>query len=165
MKKAIALLALPLLCVACQQHAMPHFYKAPNLQNRSVAVPLTNKTVSVNWMGAKSTSYPFLECLKEEMRTRGWTLVAEKVTGRTGEHMDINSAAAFTIFDEETGQGRYKKDGSLQLTMKGTVNLVLVENATGEEVMVLQGYVAHPKGTAKIVVDKLESFRAQQVNP
>lgn len=79
--------------------------------------------------------------------------------------MDINSAAAFTIFDEETGQGRYKKEGSLQPTMKGTVNLVLVENATGEEVMVLQGYVAHPKGTAKIVVDKLESFRAQQVNP
>lgn len=164
MKKIASLFALSLMCVACQQQqqAVPHFYKAPNLQDRSVAVPVSTETVTVNWFGARRTAFPVLECLKDEMRRRGWKLVVDAENGRSGEHMDDNRAAAFTIFDKETGYYKYMRNGAFQATQRGTVNLVLVQNATGEEVMVLRGYVKDPKETAKKVLDKIESYRTPQ---
>ena len=164
MKKIASLFALSLMCVACQQQqkAVPHFYKAPNLQDLSVAVPVSTETVRVDWRGGRTTGYPVLECLKDEMRRRGWKLVVDAENGRDGEHMDDNCPAAFTIFDKETGYYRYKSSGAFQQIHRGGVNLVLVQNATGEEVMVLRGYVKDPKETAKKVLDKIESYRTPQ---
>jgi hypothetical protein len=164
MKKITSLFALSMLCVSCQQQqqAMPHFYKAPNLQDRSVAVQVSTETISVSWFGARTTHYPVLECLKDEMRKRGWKLVVDAENGREGEHMDNNCPAAFTIFDKESGYYQYKPNGAFHQIQRGGVNLVLVQNSTGEEVMVLRGFVKNPKETAKKVLDKIESYQAKQ---
>lgn len=160
-------------CSQLQKMPEPTFYKPLNA-GRSIAVPVSSSTVGVVFQGANRgatvTNSPFLEALKSELRASGWKLVVQGVTGRSGETNSINSGAAYTLICGEASGVSLKSlsiiclvglpawilQGCPPISPACTVNCVLVENRTGEEVMVIRGYADDSQGFAKYVAQRIK---------
>jgi hypothetical protein len=174
MKKLLALLALTsasLFSCVQQNAAVPVFYK-PMSGAKSLAVPPTTQTVGVvangAFAGGAVTNSHFLEALKQELRARGWRLVVQGVTGRAGATQSINSGAAYTLDISEAPNLSCKTlvlaivtlpfrifGADVEVPQSAILNCALIENKTGEEVMLLKGYAGDVKKLAKEIADAI----------
>lgn len=144
------------LFVSCAQQAQPVFYKNLTTANKSVAVPISSSSIGVNGFGYSMTDSPFLLALKDELRAIGWKIIVQGVTGRAGETNSINSGATYTIISAERAPLSFVSAGLIGQAQGGEINLVLVENSTGEEIMVIRGKVYNAKKLAKQVVQQIQ---------
>ena len=92
----------------------------------------------------QSNSDDFLNNFKNELRMRGWKIVVSGITGRAGDNNSINSGADFTL---------------LGISDANNVNYSVVENKTGEEVLLIRGCAIFGSlRKAKESVDALEKL-------
>ena len=171
--KLTYLLSLSLALAACQQ-ASPVMYKTPDLSDKSVVVPLT---ITVDSFGGRKTGSPVVEALKDELRQRGWRLVVGEyspeyrpaytlTSGDGGNSMFSDGdgcLATYTPAYKEAKDNRglsYYMGGIFKQVAPGSVNIILVDNRTGEKVMALRGYAKDPAILAKQVLEKIEQYSA-----
>lgn len=133
MKKSFLL--IPMMAASCMQVQTTQF--KPITPPKSMAVPAATTSPGL---------FPqsFVEDLKMELRRTGWKLVVSGVTGRAGENASINSGAKYTLLGGESD---------------ASANYSVVENKTGEEVMLIRGgWFLSPHNSAKKVAKKLNGM-------
>ena len=138
MKKIVFSLCAVGLLGACQQMCQMHAVPLKEcVASKTIAFPSTPVTAPVAdasqlaygvWgaamLNSGSNLNTFINSLKDELRRRGWKIVVAGITGRGGERNSVNSGAAFTVVGLETAN---------------STNLSVVENVTGQEVLLIRG--------------------------
>ena len=135
----LSFMTVGLLGACCRLSQIHNIPVKHTVANYSIAFPL-----SIDASGQAGTIPNYLNALKDELRSRGWKIIVSGVTGRAGANNSINHGADFTVLGVEEGCD---------------FSYSIVQNSTGEEVLITRGQMGAPwcgKTLVKATADELE---------
>lgn len=172
MKRILSLaLAMAMGFTACQQYTpAPTVYKSMTGE-KSVALRRTSVLLGMHGEVMPTLNDKMMMSIKNELRKKGWKITLDGVTGRAGETQSINSGADYTMLYncrvDVNVQGVFNIAliGIPVWILRGCpeclryfVDISVVENKTGEEVVVLQGVSDDRERTARELVEEMDRY-------
>lgn len=172
MKKILSLiLAAGVAFSSCQQVGVNLTTYKPMTDEKSIALKSITSSLMVDLKNGVAHNDEFLDALRTELRQKGWRLIVDGFTGRAGDTQSVNSGAAYTLI--YNAAARPNEQAFLVLSIFGIplwlvqgcpplqdyiLNISIVENKTGEEVVVIQGVSKDAKETARKLAESMDKY-------